>query len=189
MLHALLETIQGLPQQERYIPQHVLEVKWSQGCMGGMALTLMKCLLNVTVYVLHVQQERMGQLAPPAPRALVGLTVRLQASQPAPPAVLATMLEQKRHYAVLAALARTRPRERHCAVLAVPGQSFLIRILQCLQRRKIFGLDGRVFVRNMQRLQYRDIFSYNRGFLIRILQRLQCWNIFGSNWSIFIRDM
>ena len=119
MLHALLATIQGVPQQERYNPQHVLEVKWSQGCMGGMAVTWMRCLPCVTVYVLHVHQERMGQLEPPAPRALVGLTVRPQASQPALPAVRATMLEQARHYAVLAALARTRPRERHYAVLAV----------------------------------------------------------------------
>ena len=121
MLHALLETIQGLPQQERYIPQHVLEVKWSQGCMGGMAVTWMRCLPCVTVYVLHVHQERMGQLEPPAPRALVGLTAPPQASQPALPAVRATMLEQARHYAVFAALAHTRPQERHCAALAVPG--------------------------------------------------------------------
>ena len=71
--------------------------------------------------MLHVHQEHTGQLVPPAPRALVGLTARLQASQPAPPAVRATMLEQALHYAVFAALAHTRPRERHCAVLAVQG--------------------------------------------------------------------
>ena len=37
----------------------------------------------------------------------------------------ATMLEQARHYAVLAALARTRPQEHHCAVLAVPEHILL----------------------------------------------------------------